>query len=267
MEVPLKAGRQFTAQDTASSPRVAIVNEAFVRAFFQGSNPIGSHISALRQAPAAGQIEIVGIAADTKLNSLRDGAPPIYYRPISQFGAASRMTVVRTAQDPAVLIPAIRAAVRDIDSRLPIAGISTQLELINRSYLFNERVFAFASTFFGGLAMLIAMVGLFGLMSYDVARRTKEIGIRMALGAGGSEVMRSVLIEALRLVSIGVVIGLAAALAFTRLIKTLLFGLAPSDPLTVSTAALTMIFVSALAAYAPARRAANVDPMVALRHE
>lgn len=267
MEIPLKSGRPFTTADTQTAPLVAIVNEAFARTFFGNANPIGRRFAGRPQAPASVQIEIVGVVPDVKVNSLRDTAPPMFYRPFGQVGFPSRIVVVRTAGDPEALLPAIRESVRSLDPRLPLRDVSTQMDRIGRGYLSNERIFAFASSFFAGLALVLAMIGLFGLMSYSVSRRTREIGIRMALGARSDLVLKAVMREALVLAALGVVTGLAGALALARLIAALLFGLAPHDPWTISIAVTLMLLVSALAGYLPARRASRVDPMVALRYE
>jgi predicted permease len=265
MEVPLKLGRRFTLQDTVTSPQVAIVNEAFAAAFFQNKNPIGEHYLGRAQLPAP-PVEIVGVVPDVKAHSLRDQPSPMVYRPLTQSGSPSRTVIVRILGDSADRIAAIRSAVHDIDSRLPLRDLSTQMELIGR-YTIQERLLAFASAFFGALALVITMIGLFGLMSYSVARRTRDIGIRIALGARRDEVLRSVLGEALRLVGIGVVIGLGAALGITRLISFLLFGLAAHDPLAITIAVAIMFLVGVAAALMPARWASRVDPMVALRYE
>jgi ABC-type antimicrobial peptide transport system permease subunit len=173
---------------------------------------------------------------------------------------------VRTAGDPAPIVGAIREAVRQVDSGLPLMDVSTQAEQIDKN-LQQERVFAQAYAMFGALAMLIASIGLFGLMSYSVARRTNEIGIRMALGAESRHVLRLVMSESMTLVLLGIVVGLAAALAAGRLVTALLFGLAATDALSLVAATLVMLTVSSLAAYLPARRAARVDPLVALHYE
>jgi predicted permease len=267
MEIPLVLGRAFTTADTATSTRVAIINEAFVRKFFGGANPIGKHFAGRPAAPAAGQIEIVGVVADAKVNSLRDEAPPMYYRPMPQFPMPTRMVVIRTAKDAESMLSAITEAMRTVDPRLPLRDMSTNVDRIGKSYLLNERIFAYASTLFGSLALFVAMIGLFGLMSYGVARRTKEIGLRMALGAESRVVLKSVMTEALVMVAGGIVVGLGGALLMARMISSLLFGLAAYDPVTISAAAATLFAVSCLAGYLPARRAARVDPMTALRHD
>jgi ABC-type antimicrobial peptide transport system permease subunit len=173
---------------------------------------------------------------------------------------------VRTAADPASVTPGVREAVRQIDPALPMMDVSTQLEQVEKRFQ-EEKLFAQACTLFGALAMVIASIGLFGLMSYTVARRTNEIGIRMALGAQRGEVMRQVLRESMILVGIGLAIGLAGAVGIGRLLTTLLFGLAPTDMLTIAAATAVMAAVTALAGFLPARRASRVDPMVALRYD
>ena len=173
---------------------------------------------------------------------------------------------VRTAGDPLAAIGAVREAVRNIDPNLPLMKVSTQMEQVEQRFV-QEKLFARAYALFGGLALLIASVGLFGLMSYRVARRTNEIGIRMALGAQREDVLRLVMRESMTLVSVGVVVGLVAAFASSRFVATLLFGLAPTDTLSMALAVTAMMGVSAVAGYLPARRAARVDPMIALHYE
>ncbi len=188
------------------------------------------------------------------------------YVPYRQTRGGGVMMEVRTTGDPVSAMGGIREAVRRVDPNLPVMDISTQMEQIERRFL-QEKLFAQANAFFGGLAVLLAAVGLFGLMSYSVARRTNEIGIRMALGARSQDVLRLVMRESMTLVIVGIVIGLAVALGASRLIKTLLFGLAPTDVFSLMAAILLMIAVSAFAGYLPARRASRVDPMVALHQE
>jgi predicted permease len=259
--IPLRIGRQFTSQDNQTATRVAVINETFGRTFFPDVNPIGKHLD----VPNSIQIEIVGVVADARFATLRDNPPPTVYMPHLQ-RPTSRYFAVRTAGDAADTIPAIRDAMRSIDSNLPLQFISTQAESIDR-LLTQERTFAVSSGLFAVLALVISMIGLFGLMSYTVARRTKEIGIRMALGARGNIVLRSVMRETLTLVVAGVLIGLGATFALSRLIANQLFGLAPHDATTIGVATLLMVLVAFLAGYLPARRASRVDPMVALRYE
>ncbi len=264
MEMPMRVGRTFTDRDDAKAPKVAIINETAARKYFANENPIGQHIgSNLEQA---GQIEIVGILRDAKYDSVRDEAPPTMYVPYLQRPLQGAVFHVRTAGDPAGAIGVIRDAMRKIDPNLPLMNVATQTETVEKR-LQQERVFAQAYALFGALALVLASIGLFGLMSYSVARRTNEIGIRMALGAQRRDVLRLVMGESMTLVVIGVGLGLAAALAASRLVVTLVFGLAATDAVTMLTAMTALIVVSGVAGYLPARRAARVDPLVALHYE
>ena len=258
------AGRGFTDRDTQRAAKIVVINDAAARKYFPRENAIGQHFG--QSYETAGDLEVVGIVADTKYNSIRDAPPPTMYVPFAE-GRLGLMTYeLRTAGDPTRAVPAVRDTLRRIDPNLPILKISTQAEQIEQRFA-QERVFAEAYALFGGLAVLIASVGIFGLMSYSVARRTNEIGIRMALGAKRQDVVSMVMRESLILVGIGVVIGTAAALGAGRFVSTLLFNLAPTDPATITVSAALLIVVSALAGYVPARTASRVDPMVALRDE
>ena len=264
MEMPLVRGRQFTDHDNSPPPRVAIINEAAVRKFFPDEDPIGRRFG--HQPETSGELEIVGVVRDAKYNALRDAPPATIYVPYGHYPAGAMAVVIRTAGDPSAAMPAIRDAVRQVDANLPLMDMATQMDQIERRFT-QERVFAQAYSLFGGLALLVAAIGLFGLMSYNVTRRTTEIGIRMALGAQRDTVLHMVLRESLVLVAVGVVAGVAAAFASGRFIATLLFGLEPSDVSTMALAVAVMVAVSMLAGYLPARRAARLDPMLALRHE
>ncbi len=263
MEIPVLAGRAFTTRDDEYAPKVVVVNQAAVRKYFPGENPIGRRFGSSPED--SGQLEIVGVARDVKYNSVRDSAPPTMFAPARQ-GRPSGMIEVRTAGAPTSVMTAIRETVRTLDSSLPVMDMSTQMEKIEERFL-QERVFANAYVLFGGLALALAAIGLFGLMSYSVSRRTNEIGIRMALGARSQDVLRLIMRESMILVAVGVVIGIAIAFGTSRFVATLLFGLPPTDALSMSIAMLVMISVSACAGYLPARRAARVDPMVALHRE
>jgi predicted permease len=264
MEMPLLAGRGLMATDTEGAPFVAVINEAAARKFFPNESPIGRRFGSSLEESS--KIEIVGIVRDAKYESVRDAADPTMYVPYRQSPRETTTFEVRTAGNPLAAIPSIRQAVREVDATLPMMNVSTQLEEVERRYL-QEKVFAQAYTLFGGLALLIASIGLFGLMSYSVARRTHEIGIRMALGARAQDVRRLVLRESMALVAAGIAIGIALAFVASRLVASLLYGLAPTDPLTMAAAMAVMGTVSAVAGYLPARRASRVDPMVALHYE
>jgi predicted permease len=264
MEIPIVLGRGFTVRDNETAPKVVVINEAAAKKYFPGENPIGQHFGS--SIETVDQLEVIGVLKDAKYNSVREPAPPTMYVPYLQARAGSAVMEVRTAGEPATVTSAVREAVRQVDATLPMTDVSTQLEQVERRFN-EEKLFAQACTLFGGLAMLIAAIGLFGLMSYTVSRRTNEIGIRMALGAQRGDVMRQVLRESMILVAAGVAIGVAAALGTGQLLATMLFGLAPTDSLTIAAASLLMAAVSGVAGFLPARRASRVDPMVALRYE
>jgi predicted permease len=262
--IPLRGGRLFTERDTLAAPRVGVINEAAARKFFGDADPIGQRFGSSPET--SGQFEVIGVVRDAKYNTLREPAPPTLYVPYAQSPLTGMAFAVRTSVDPAGVMPAVRAAVRDIDSSLPVMEMSTQMEQIERRFE-QERVFARAYALFGGLALLVASIGLFGLMSYNVTRRTGEIGIRMALGAEQRSVLRMVMRESMTLVAIGVVVGVAAAAGAGRFLASLLFGIEAYDALTSGAAVALLVAVAAVAGFLPARRASRVDPMLALRHE
>jgi predicted permease len=262
--IPFVLGRGFTMRDDQAAPKVVIINEAAARKYFPKQPVIGLRFGMSYET--SGQMEIVGIVRDARYNSLRDAVPPTMYVPFLQTRVASVTFELRTLSDPVTMIPAIREAVRQVDPNLPILNVATQTEQIERRFA-QEKVFAQAYAWFSGLALLLASIGLFGLMSYSVARRTHEIGVRMALGARRPDVIGMVMSESLLLVGIGIVIGVGTAMAAGRFVTSLLFGIAPSDSISMAGAVAVMAAVSALAGYLPARRAARVDPMIALRYE
>ena len=270
MEIPLRGGRHLTDHDDARAPRVAIVNKAFVQRYFGGEpNPIGKRFNFEAEKP--GEIEIVGMAEDAKYTSQRDNVAPTVYVPWRQsLSRVNRTTFeVRTAGDPAAVVSGIREAVREIDSNLPLSNIRTQLEQADES-MSMERLFAKLLALFGLIAQLLAAIGLYGVMAYTVSQRTQEIGIRMALGANRSNVLRMVLRQGMMLTIVGVVVGVAGAFVLTRYLETLtsmLFGVEPRDPVTFVVIPLGLALVALLACLVPARRATKVDPLVALRYE
>jgi len=264
MEIPLVSGRGFSSSDSQTAPKVAIINEAAARQYFPNQNPVGLRFG--NSVEESSRFEIVGVLRDARYDSVRDSAPPTMYVPYMQNRLRTTVFEVRTAGDSAGVIAGVREAMRQIDPNLPLMDVSTQLELVERRFV-QEKVMAQAYSLFGGLAVLLASVGLFGLMSYSVARRTNEIGIRMALGAQRLDVLRLLMGESMILVVAGVVIGLAATVGASRLVASLLFGLAATDIATLVVAVALMLVVSAFAGYLPARRASRVDPMVALHYE
>jgi predicted permease len=264
MEIPLLTGRGFDDRDTATSPKVVVINQAAAKKYFPDVNPIGRKFGSSVEQSA--DLEVVGVLRDAKYDSVREPAPPTMYVPHTQARLGSAVFEVRTAGTPSAATRGIREAVRQIDPNLPVTDISTQMEQVEQRFQ-QEKLFAQAYALFGGLALTVASVGLFGLMSYSVARRTNEIGIRMALGAESRDVLRLVMRESMVMVAIGIAAGLAIAFASGRFVATLLFGLPPTDPTSIALAVGVMVLVSAVAGYLPARRASRVDPMVALHYE
>jgi len=267
MGIPVLLGRDFTIQDDKGAPMVAIVNEKFARRYFGGANAIGRHVGLGGNPGTKTDIEIVGVVKDTKYESLRDEIPHELYLPYRQMPFVVGMTAyLRTEADPENMFSLLRRTVREVDSNVPIYRMRTLEQQVDKS-LMSERLLATLSAIFGCLATLLAAVGLYGVMAYMVARRTREIGIRMALGASGGSVVWLVMREVLLLAVVGLAIGLPAAGALTRLVETQLFGIQPADPLTMTVAAIGIASVATLAGYFPARRATGIDPMQALRWE
>jgi predicted permease len=265
MGIPLVLGRGFGPQDTDKSQRVAVISEAMARRFFPQGSPLGKRFGT--NGPGSSEeIEIIGVARDARYGSLTEQMRPMAYYAHAQRPQPLGNFVLRFNGPQESVVPQVREAMREVARDLPVDEVVSLSEYIGRS-LVQQKLVARLAAFFGLLALLLACIGLYGVLSYTVTRRTSEIGIRMALGAQRGHVLWRVLREALTLVLIGVGIGLLASLGATRMASALLFGLKPNDPLTVTSAALLLIAVAALAGYLPARRAARVDPMVALRSE
>jgi len=249
-------------------PTPAIVNQAMVRRYLLPGNPIGQMFGAHEGDPAAGfakssGFQVTGLVADTKYARLRDAVEPTVYVPITGGDASFS---VRTEGDPMKFVPGVRAMVNQMDSNLPVTKILTETDQIDR-LIFNERLVARLSGFFGALALLLACIGLYGLISYEVARRTQEIGIRAALGAERRDVLRLVLTQGMRLVLLGAAVGLVLALTLTRYAKDMLFGVKAADPATYVWVTVLLLSVALLACFVPAQRAMRVDPVVALKYE
>ncbi len=288
MRIPLLTGRTFTAVDygqaakgdmaakpseqpagsAASKPRAkrsklaaaptsVLVNAMFVRKYLRTHNPLGEIISIDRP------LEIIGVVADTKYDDLRRSIHPAVYVPVTGGGAYFEL---RTAGNPAAFIPAVRTAVDHVDSHLPLFDVRSESQNVD-ALLMQERLVARLGSFFGTLAVVLACVGLYGLLSYEVTRRTREVGLRIALGAQKSDVLKMVTGQGLNLVIIGVAIGIVGALGLTRFLSSLLYGVKPTDPLTFVAVSLILTGAALLACYIPARRATKVDPMMALRYE
>lgn len=265
--VPLILGRETGIQDTPTSPKVCVINEAFAKLFFEGRNPIGRHITQ-KFGDKRSAMEVVGVARNERDHRLRDEVPPRFFLPAGQtmYGPPEQATFeVRTVGDPEKMLEAARKAVLEINADVPVRTLVLieNLEAIN----FQPRMIARLCTIFGIIALLLAAIGLYGVLSYGVARRTNEIGIRMALGAGRGRVIAMILQETSVMIVIGMITGVLAATATTRLIKTRLYGLSALDPLTIVAAACILAVVALVAAYIPAARASRVNPVKALRHE
>ena len=266
MGIPLLRGRGFNAGDTSTSPAVAVVNQALARKFFPNEDPIGQTFDADAD-DAHGPIQIVGIAADTRYADLRSETPPTFYLPYRQQPHSGRMVFeIRTAADPGSVLSQTRAAVESLDRDLPLIDVRTMTEQIESS-LSRERIFAQLTSGFGVLALVLACIGIYGIMAYTVARRTSEIGVRMALGARTGQVLGMVLREAWWMAVMGIVLGIGVTLWLARFVSTMLYGVKFTDPPTLAGATGLLLLIALLAAFGPARRASRIDPMRALRNE
>jgi predicted permease len=264
LKIPLLRGRDFTTQDREGAPGVVVVNETFAARYFNGEDPVGRRISL--GGDKGPWLEIVGLVRDGKYITVGEARAPFVYQPVAQRHESGMSLLVRTKGDPAATLPAVRGEVQKLERNLPLTQARTMNDLLAMS-LFGARAGAILLGCFGLLALLLATVGLYGVMSYSVSRRTREIGIRMALGAQGGTVLRLVLREGMTLVGFGVALGLVAALALTRLLASFLYGVSPTDPVSFIVIALLLSAVALVASLLPARRAAKVDPMIALRYE
>jgi predicted permease len=263
LEIPRLRGRAFTARDDERAPQVAIVNQTFVRQFFPNTDPIGQRVTDI---DGHREVEIVGVVGDTKYSSQRNELAPLLYTPWRQEtrNVGEMHFALRSDEDPSALAGSVQRIVRDLDAGLPVTEIGTQVAR-SRASVGRERVYAQVLTFFGGLALLLAAIGLFGVLAYSVAQRTKEIGIRMALGARGADVVRMIVVQGLRPAVVGLVLGLGAAVGLGRTVADLVYGIPASDPGTLAGVCALLLSIAGLAAFLPARRAARVDPLVALK--
>lgn len=268
MQIPLLAGRDFDDRDTPTSPRVAIVNDVFVRKYLGGANPIGMTMRTVEEPDYPSEVyEIVGVVKGTKYSTLRDEIPPECFGVASQFppGETWMSVFIRSSASPAMVISALKEKVSRVSPEIHAQVSVFQKDIENG--LIPERMMATLSGFFGALAALLTTIGLYGVISYIVVMRRNEIGIRMALGASRGNVVGIVLRQTLTLLAVGVTVGVVLALATTRSAGSLLFGLRPNDPFTFAGASLLLIGVALTASFIPAQRASRVDPMVALRYE
>ncbi|RXH58772.1 protein of unknown function DUF214 [Granulicella sibirica] len=273
MGIPMIAGRGFESRDTETSQPVSVINQALAKKFFPNVNPIGRHFLLDRHrrskdtGPKERWIEVIGICADFHYSSLRREPPPVHFDLYRQQPVVGGMVyMVRTRMDPDAIVPSLRAAIQAIDPDLPMMNVRTQQQQIDAT-MQQERMFATLTSGFGILALALACVGIYGIMAYSVSQRTNEIGIRLALGARRNQVRVMVLREAGWLSLLGVVAGLAVAIALGKLVKSMLYGLQPNDPLSLAGSALLLVTVALVAGWVPAVRASRVEPMQALRHE
>ena len=261
MGIPLLRGRTFAGTDTQTSTKVMIINDAFVHDFFSDENPVGHYVKV-----GGNEYQIIGVCGNTKYDSVRSEIIPTMYYSYRQRTLGSACFEVRTVLPELSLVPAVRKVVSSLDESIPIQELTTQTDLFNRSIIL-ERLFTTLCGSLALLAVVLACIGLYGLLAYHVARRMGEIGIRMALGARPQDVARPIILQAVLLAAIGIAVAMPVTLALSRAMRSVVYGIKPHDPLTMIGAAVLMIAVAALAAWIPARRAAKVDPMVALRYE
>jgi putative ABC transport system permease protein len=267
--IPLTRGRGFTEADRADTPKVVLITEAAARQFFPGEDPIGKTIK-LGWGRGAGKPraggEVVGVVGDIKDAALNEPNPPQIYMPMRQWPVSFMTVVMKTAVPPASLADAARAQVAAIDPNLPLSNVST-LDAVVAKSISQERFYMTLLAVFAAVALVLAAIGIFGVLSYAVSQRTREIGIRMALGAQGRSVIGLIVAEAMILVGCGVAAGIAAALWVTQAMSKMLFDITPTDPVTFATVGGVLVTVALFASYLPARRATRVDPIVALRAE
>jgi putative ABC transport system permease protein len=267
MGIPLLRGRYFTEQDGPHSTHVLIVSESLTNKYWPGQDPLGKR---LKWGPSESKdpwLTVVGVAGDVKQGALDAATDPHTYEPYAQLGAPLSLRVaVRGQGDAAGLAGAVRAATWSLDRQLALGSVRTMDAVISRSTASRRFVLALVGSF-AALALVLSAIGIYAVLAYSVTRRTHEIGVRMALGARGGDVLRLVLGQGLRVTAIGIVIGVAGALGLTRFLQSLLYGVQPTDPPTFMAVLLLLVSVSVAASYLPAKRAMRVDPMAALRCE
>jgi putative ABC transport system permease protein len=267
MGTPLVEGREISESDTASSQKVALINQLMARKFFPGRDPIGMHFAFGGGKKISPDIQIIGVVADSKHDDSRSPVMPFAFFPITQKNDLTRATFyIRTKQDPRSVTDEVRKTVMSLDPNLPIAEVKMLSEQVEES-MFPVRMITSLSVGLGIVSAILAAIGLYGVMAYSVAQRTREIGIRLALGAQTMHVLKLVVGQGMWLAMVGVGLGLISALGATRVLSSLLFAVKASDPGTFLVVALLLAVVAMLANYIPARRAIEVDPMVALRYE
>ena len=262
MEIPLLRGREFTSADVEKSPSVVIINQKAAEIFWPGQDPIGKHVRALTDADST----VVGVVGNVRHNGLGEDFGMETYSPYSQISWAYLALAIRTKRDQSAMVPAVRRAAAELDPNLPIHDVRTMDEVAATTLDSRRQTLALIGAF-AGLALILAAVGIYGVMSYAVTQRTHEIGVRLALGAQPGDVLRLVVSQGMRLTLFGLLLGFAGAIALTRFLASLLFEVKANDPITFAGVALVLAAVAFLASYLPARRATRVDPVIALRYE
>jgi putative ABC transport system permease protein len=261
--IPLRAGRYLDRRDADGAPFVLLVNEAMQRRFWPGQSAIGKRI---RFATAFPWVTVVGVVGDIKQVGLAAPGRPEIYLPVAQQRRAIESLVIRTGADPENLVAAVRREIRAVDRGVPVTDVQTMEEVLDRE-VFQRHAQTLLLSIFAGLALLLASLGIYGVLAYAVTRRTREIGLRMALGARPANLLFTVAGEGIGLGAAGIAIGVAIAFGLTRILAKLLFGITATDPVTLASAATVLLVVAALASYIPARRAMRIDPIQALREE
>jgi predicted permease len=264
--LPTIAGRTFSPHDDMTVPKVAVVNETMARMLFPGTSAVGHRFGIGDEPAHSDDIEIIGVVRNAKYVKLQEEPQPAAYLVYTQHPQYLHNLEVRYDGDSRQVISAVRHAIAEINGNIPVEGISTLAGEVDDSAL-NQSLVAQLSAFFGLLAVFLVCIGIYGLMSYAIARRTNEIGVRMALGAGRSSIVWLIMREILVLIATGIVIGVPLALAGNRLISRMLYGLSPADPASLLAAIVLLIAIAALAGYLPARKASLVEPTEALRYE
>jgi predicted permease len=264
MGLPLVLGRAFDFRDTEKAPKVAVINQTMARQLFPNESPIGKRFG--EDPEPKNDVEIIGVVKDAKYGSLDEKPQSMAYYPYTQKLFGMWNLVVRFNGDPRQVVSDVHKSIKEVNRNLPVVEVTPLEDQVDRS-LVKPKLMARLSTFFGLMALSLACIGLYGVMSYGVLRRTKEIGVRMVLGARTGDVLRLVVGQGVRLIAIGVALGLAGAYAAAHVLKSLLYGMSPTDPLTFVGISLLLLVVALLACWIPARRATKVDPLIALRHE
>ena len=266
LRMPIERGRSFNEQDRPGAPGVVMINEEFARRYWSGQDAIGKHIQMGDRTRSDSSLEVVGVVKDGKYVTLGEDAKPFFYFNLAQRYESSPTLVVRTHGNPVDYLAAVRNEVASLDQNLPLFDVKTMREHLGIALL-PARLAGSVLGIFGVVALILAAAGIYGVMAYSVAQRTREIGIRMALGARSADVMRMVVRQGMKLVAIGAAIGLTGAFVLTRLMTSLLYGVSATDPVTLAAISVLLGVVALLACYLPGRRATRVDPMIALRYE